>query len=303
MDAQQLADRVYAEATAQPEAFTQLVARYSEFGGSDRGGDMGMWSTREPSDYPREVEVLAQLEIGQVAPPLDSPIGYEILRRTPERQRERYAAELLRMTFNPWVPDSDSASKASTLGRAQAIIEQARSSGSGWGGLGPDVCCRERDEWQDGRGIPTISAAVERLAVGDVAPAPVQVGDSYVVARRVTPGNVAPPSAVYELPAPTQPNVGLFLSQRGGEFTKEQFRIVDTAAAQSLALATREASALSRLHAELGNFDGVTLDARQASLDVMFEKTQALLGDTGYETYTGLLNRHVETLLLPSSNP
>lgn len=64
-----LAQRIYTDAQAKPEAFAELVLRYTELRHRVRGGDFGTCSNREPAPFPREIELLDQLSIGEVRRP------------------------------------------------------------------------------------------------------------------------------------------------------------------------------------------------------------------------------------------
>src|SRR6185436_18332520 len=73
-----LATDVYRQAVERPETFDALVQKYSEYLDRNDGGYFGTWSRWEPTNWPREIAVLASLSVGDVAPPLDSPYGFEI---------------------------------------------------------------------------------------------------------------------------------------------------------------------------------------------------------------------------------
>lgn len=86
-----LAEQVYREARAAPGEFARLVAAYSEHREAEHGGDFGRWSTLEPTPFPDAVEVLQGLEPGEVAPPIDSLFGFQIIQRTEEQSPSRPA--------------------------------------------------------------------------------------------------------------------------------------------------------------------------------------------------------------------
>ena len=73
--ARALALDVYEQARTNPEGFSELVARYSEHPDRNEGGDIGSWSTREPTIYPRAVQALEGLKVGEMRPPSKAITG------------------------------------------------------------------------------------------------------------------------------------------------------------------------------------------------------------------------------------
>jgi hypothetical protein len=71
------------QARSGQEPFDDLVRRYSECIDVEELGDLGVRSTQDPGVWAREFERLASLRIGEVAEPLDGPIGFEVLLRRP----------------------------------------------------------------------------------------------------------------------------------------------------------------------------------------------------------------------------
>ena len=70
-------------------ARVQVVLEHRDL---SRDGDLGTWSSREASPFPREIERLQGLRVGEIAPPIDSPYGFQILLRTSVAERPLYAA-------------------------------------------------------------------------------------------------------------------------------------------------------------------------------------------------------------------
>jgi hypothetical protein len=195
-----LARHVYEQASTSPGSFAQLVERYSEHPDRVIGGDFGTWSNRELTPFPTEVEALDQLEVGQVAPPLESLFGIEIVMRVPNPERSTYAFEGLQLYFDPAVPDGDPKSRSSVQAEARRLNEELRRDPSRLEALTQQYA-RYRAQWWDGRGLPGLTAAVRELTVGDVLREPAQWGTVVLVGRRVPPHAETPTTALIELPA------------------------------------------------------------------------------------------------------
>lgn len=195
-DALALAWQLHAQVSKYPEQFSDLVQRHSESLEAIIGGDLGTWSTREPSVYPSEVEVLSKLPIGGIAPPMDSLFGIEILMRTPNRARAHLALEGVRLYYdrNAGIGSPESPERVLELARAK-IAELDES-------LGGRADALFRQHWVEGRGEPALTAALLRLDVGERLPEPVPSPNSYVVGRRIEPPPLETAEALLDLSSP-----------------------------------------------------------------------------------------------------
>jgi hypothetical protein len=205
--AQELAVRVYAAAKAAPTRFSELVARHSELRDRILDGDFGTWSNHEPSPFPVEVEVLGQLEPGEVAPPFDSLFGFQIIQRVPNRERMEYAIEGVRFLFESGVAADDPRSRASVLAVAREVAARAGTAPS----LLPELQRQGLPlaaQWTDGRGSPEVSAAVAATRLGEFLAEPVRTAHQYWFGRRVQPAVKVPVEPLFALPATpdTSPN-------------------------------------------------------------------------------------------------
>jgi hypothetical protein len=197
-----LAQSLYERARQAPADFPQLVEAYSELPDRVVGGDFGTWSNRELTPFPREVEALGQLAVGEVAPPLDSLFGIEIILRVPNPERGSYAIEGLQLHFDPTLPENDSKSFARVQAEAFQLIETLRHDPSQLEALSQRHA-PYREHWIDGRGLPAVTAAVHEVAIGEVLRTPATVGRSFVVGRRIPPHVPEPIAALIELPVPS----------------------------------------------------------------------------------------------------
>jgi hypothetical protein len=95
-----LARDAAAKLRASPEAFNDLLAQYASPEDQKQGGDFGVWTNVEPGPFERARELLAQLEVGGVTDPIDSPAGFGVFVRTPVPSNySEYAARVIRIHY------------------------------------------------------------------------------------------------------------------------------------------------------------------------------------------------------------
>jgi len=194
-----LAQQLYERARAAPHEFHELVQAYSELPDRIVGGDFGTWSNRELTPFPREVEALSQLAVGQVAPPMDSLFGIEIVMRVANPARVVYALDGLQLPFDPGAPEGDSQSRAHVQAEALRLNEALRQDPTQLAVLSQRHT-PYRDQWFEGRGLPAVTVAVREIEIGQGLRAPATVGNTIVVGRRIAPSTPEPIAALSELP-------------------------------------------------------------------------------------------------------
>jgi hypothetical protein len=140
-EAAAIASQIYEQARLNPERFDELVRRHSEHEDVIRDGDFGTWSNLEPTPFPREIEALERVKPGEVAQPIDSLFGIQVILRTPNRPRTVYATTTLRLRFDPSAPGS----KAATLDRARSIASRVAQSPASFTELQAELCSRVSD--------------------------------------------------------------------------------------------------------------------------------------------------------------
>jgi hypothetical protein len=198
-----LARQLYERLRKQPQQFEALVHEYSDHRDALRDGDFGEWSTLEPTPFPRELEALASLSPGEVAPPLDSAFGVEILLRTPPRERETFTMAAVERPFTPGAQEGDEASATAVTAELTRLLPSLRSDPAGFSANASITTFRE------GRGDAVDEAALRLLAVGGLTRKPVVRGATVAVLQRLPSGPPAatPTRVALDLPTPAAPDL------------------------------------------------------------------------------------------------
>lgn len=298
-DALALATQLYEKARENPDEFDELVERHSEHRDASRGGDMGTWSTREPTFYPREVEILAGLAVGEVAPPVDSPVGFQIIRRVPNRPRERLAMAPIRLSFDPLRQAPDPAARASVLAQAMELSQLLRTAPSRFAELQAEICCLYPEHWLEGRGSPALTTALSRLEPGQIADEPILSEHSYVIPKRIEPPAQRPVATRYDLPDPDAPDILSLVGGRDGAFLRDELRSLGEEVIAGLPLPEPTAKQVTDLHGSSARFQGLeTPESRVAAFNTLMNDVKGLLGPETYPRYLALVAAHFEGVLL-----
>ena len=200
-EAFELAARVAEQARVRPDEFALLACEHSDHADAVRGGDFGTWSTHEPSGYPREIEVLSQLDIGEISTPIDTQFGVQLLQRTHNVPRERYAATQIHLGFMRNRPDADPASKAAVLRHANEVAAAITKDPARFPEFQRKWCCPDVVETIQGRDLPQLELALARLSPGQVAARPVETATEFLIPKRLEPDASAPRRpTLFELP-------------------------------------------------------------------------------------------------------
>jgi hypothetical protein len=297
-EASNLANRVYEMAKHRPEEFSQLVQRFSEHRDASRGGDMGTWSVREPTHLSREIEILAKLAVGEVAPPLDSPVGFQIIQRVGNRPREWYAMEQVRVPFEPEFRPPDPRAKAVALLKATELADEIRTRPGRFAELQQEICCPAAEVWMDGRGSPALTAELDGLQPGEIARRPIQSEHSYVIPMRIEPQLSEPAEATYDLPNPDAPDLFAHVVRHDAMFVSHELQSVADRASSQLELPAQKAARLAQLQQELRGFDELNREQRIAAFEGFLTGVKDAVGEDVYPRYWELLNQHFANLLL-----
>jgi hypothetical protein len=198
-----LATEVYRQAVARPETFQALVQQYSEHLDRSDGGYLGTWSRLEPTHLPREIDVLASLSVGEVAPPLDSAYGFELIQRTAAPADEQpIAVEVARLYF-----DASEGAEQAAEAQLVELLRASRTDPGQFDALRSSHCCIAPERWHRGR-EPGFTPSIQGLPIGAFTTEPLREHGSFAVARRIELARLpVQPPVKYELPAPSSPEL------------------------------------------------------------------------------------------------
>lgn len=206
-EALRIANDLFERLRQQPSLFADLALKYSEHRDAVRGGDFGAWSTREPSGYPREIETLTHLRVGEIAEPIDTTFGYQVIQRTENRPRKEYAMTKVQLRFDSSRPPLDAYSKPAMFEKARELAVLLQRQPEEFAALQERWCCKEIWHVIEGRDVPALESALESLLPGQIATQPVEDVDvEFMIPKRLAisewPG---PPQVLFELPGSDLP--------------------------------------------------------------------------------------------------
>jgi hypothetical protein len=297
-EAMALATRIYEQARRNPDEFDSLVTRYSEHGDVIRRGDFGTWSNREPNPFPREIETLEGLKIGDVAAPIDSLFGIQVIRRTPNRNRTVFSTTSVQLRHQPGEPDTSPTSKATILAKARSFATQIAADPSRFATLQTEYCCTSVFPIVEGRDPASIVALLQGLRVGEVAREPVEVGIHHLIPKLVTrERHEVGSDAMFNLPAPDAIDFDYWLPDFDAATLQEGLRAVAEQARSTLGLDYTTSELLQREHEHWA--DGVSdPDSQLKAFRALGSRVEQLLGATAYARYRSLLNLHFQAVLI-----
>jgi hypothetical protein len=203
-----LAIEVFHQAQAAPSRFRELVETYSEHNDAAIGGDFGAWSTREPNPFPTRMKRLQELATGEIGAPIETHLGFEIIRRTPQRHRMQYRANLLVFPvdeLNSAIPTNDPGGRAHALAKANGVAQLLSRDPTRFNQLGAEQMERQ---WQEGREFATLSDQLHELAVGQISAKPAASEYGYLIAQRLEPEAVQSVEYLTELPSSSKTDFG-----------------------------------------------------------------------------------------------
>jgi hypothetical protein len=299
-EALELARQLRRELAAHPERFDARVRELSEHLDAERGGDIGEWSSREPSLLWRELQVIGELQVGEVSEPVDGLFGIEILQRTELRPRQTYAVDLLRLGFAPSAPGEHPASQQHVFDLALQLATTAAARPEQFSQYQDQYCCRGVEQIVEGRGWPALDVALSKLGPGQVAPQPV-LGEAsqWLVVKRLGELPRIPPIE-FELPAPERPDVEYFAAQDGALADQAFARVREDVdkLGFSDALVVK-----ARLQLDsMGRLGELSAEARQGAIERCSQLLREVLGAENQRRLSHLVDQQFERILLTSES-
>jgi hypothetical protein len=183
------AREIHRQLISAPDRFGEIAAAESDHPDKARGGDLGSWSTLEPTHMPRVLETLRMLDIGEIAEPFETAFGIEIVRRIEDFTRPAYAMQALHFGYDPRVPDAHAAAWA----KASSFSLQLHAEPQRFDALVLDHCCKDVVTKVEGRHDQGLILALRGLPVGAIADQPITADGEVLIPRRMAL-EAAPPS-------------------------------------------------------------------------------------------------------------
>jgi hypothetical protein len=286
---------LHRDLVAHPERFDAKAREFSEHLEAERGGDIGEWSTLEPSPVWLELEVLDGLDIGEVSEPIDGAFGIEILQRTPIRTRTTYGATVLRLPFQPGVAEVDNYSEQVVFERAKELATNIAANPGSLSEYQKQYCCREIERVVEGREWPPLEVALRTLKPGEVETRPVLgwASQHWVVRREPAP---PAPSVSFDLPDPPRPDIAWFVAEDGHLAAKALARIGDRVS--ELNLPNDLAAKVRQQIASMVHLKDLGSEARLRAFDGCAARVKNLLAPTDYARFLRMVDSEFEHLLL-----
>lgn len=291
-DALALATAIWQEAVASPERFQELVELHSEHPDKVNAGDIGTWSTREPTHYPRAIQALRALPIGGVHRPIESHLGFEIVQRTESPLRATYAMQAIKLAFHP----GDQASRQAALQRAEELLSLLALEPSRFDELRRQYCCEGAERWIEGREEPGLTPVVRNLAFGSVSAESAPQFLNIVIPRRIDPLTLPPePEVQFEVPAPEQPPILWGLAQLPSAVIARELEALSKEPQPILALNPQEIEGLHQAATEL-----LSNAARDDA--TLLRRFNFLLGEARAKLYTNIIEQRLASVILKTTS-
>jgi hypothetical protein len=296
-----LANQIYQRALAAPSEFPQLVQEYSEHRDAVRDGDFGEWSTREPTAFRRAIEIGSQLEVGEIAPPVDSLFGYQIIQRTANRPRVVYSMQSISLPFEANVPEKDARSRASVRSTASSIADAVHSEPSRFGDFQRKYGDPQPSSWIEGREDPRIERVLSRLEPGEISKDVVEHEGSFCIVKRLEAEALPAMRVEFELPTPERADVEYLVVRSNWLRSLDSAR---QAAEPLLKLDEDPARRFSTLHDIKASMQAARSETERVEVYRELQRqVMELLGPDAYERYASIVELHFRDRLTGDSAP
>jgi hypothetical protein len=217
-------------------------------------GDIGVWKLRDPGNLSREVEALDRLRVGEFSDPIETMSGVVVLQRTAVTARPRYAMQSIRISVDEENPEADGG-LSEPAARAASLAARLDGHPELFDTFLAQYCCREPQRWSHGHGASSLEPVLDQLAIGQIAPKPIEWNRHYYIPKRLEPSSLpddTPPR--FELPAPVAAQLPPMVEEGHGPFLALRTRELAKEAVASMQLDASLSAELSRLFEELAAF-------------------------------------------------
>jgi len=283
-----------------PATFLDLVAEHSDHADAKSGGKTGVWSAREANALNPEIQVLAKLTEGQLSEPVDTPLGFQVIRRVaPELPLRPVAMSMIQVAFDVQAKRGQLHSRDEVKQLVQSIAAALARAPSQFETFQARYCCVGAQHWNQGRGVPPLAPALETLAVGTIATTPIEDNDTYVILRRDDPQKSPAPEIRFELPAPSAPNLDWLVTHSTPVGVSAFVQQITPQLVMDLALEGQQAAALTDLHQKFAKSleSAASPTERVAALHATLVDMESRLGNALFQRYMAWLTARVGNLL------
>lgn len=301
-EAQALAQRIKDEVNALPEharldAFAKQIAAASEHRDALFGGDLGVWSSQEPSDVRWQLAAVAELRPGEIAGPIETPMGTELVQRMPVTPRARLGMSAIKIRFDPEAEESKPLSRKSVLKLAQRLVKHVREEPDRLIDWQRQYCCVYPSAWDEGRGDGPLTELIKGLPIGAIAAEPIVVEHNVVIAQRIEP--TPPPAVTFDLPAPSDPDLEYVLQNYRADQVGDYIRKLADTVADKIGLSQPQRALVGEAHAALA--DRLLVEPKDQRAAALYEgqaKLRERLGDEVFERYMQAVRAEVSKTLM-----
>lgn len=213
-----LAQEVTSLARENSANFRALVAQHSDNVDRAVQGNMGVYSTQEPGHLPQEVDALSRMKVGEIYGPIDSRLGFVILKRVPlpAEPPKEYAMTALEVALDTSLPDEETA-----INQARTVVAQLQqilaSDPSQFDELQSAQGAATVRRWTYPKGDLALTHALDKLAPGQIASEPFRQGMALLILKRLDPKDLPPePPRLTELPHPSDPDYDALIRHNNG---------------------------------------------------------------------------------------
>jgi hypothetical protein len=292
-----IAGTVVRRARASGARFEQLIDEFSEHLDAKYGGDLGSWSSLEPSPRASQLAALSKLKIGEISEPIQTFEGVVVLRRTAATERPRYAMDSIFRGFDPEAPAEDPNSRTSVFAQLTKLGKELQANPDRFAELQREHCCGPNiEQWSLGRGVLGVSEELDKLAIGQITPEPIEFQWRVALVKRLDPNAIEPPPGpLARIALPTAPDLHVSAERINPLLVKDwvdQVMRVGGLSAQEQLL-TQDRKTYQAIHDELATklAEAQSPEARREPLERALLKLRQTLGLVGYRQYWSAIHR------------